>query len=200
MSSDAIQVLKEEIWRRAREKAENIMKEAEEKAMKIIEAAEMRVREEVRSKIESEKLALKRRTLGKALMEGRREVISAKHEVLEKVFERVVERINTLRDSDLYRGFLVNNLKRAIKKFSDMNVEELAIYVNEKDLEFLQSRVRELNPPVKLKFRKGDFIGGMIVTDPEEKMTFYDTIEGRFESLKPILREKIASILFRRVE
>lgn len=200
MSSEAIQALKEEIWRRAREKAETILREAEERARKIVEAAEMKVREETRSKIESEKLAMKRRILGKALMDGRREVILAKNEAVEKVFERAIERISMLRDSNLYQEFLANSLRRAIEKFSDMNIKELVVYVNERDQEFLQSRIREFNPLVKIKFRKGDFLGGMIVTDPEERLIFYDTIEGRFEALKPILREKIAPILFREVE
>jgi len=197
MSSDAVQALKEEIWKRAREKAENILKNAEEKARKMIEAAEAKAREELRSKIEPEKLVLRRRVLGKAVMDGRKMVILAKNEVIGRVFERALERIKTLTDSDLYREFLVKSLRKAIEEFSDIGGEELIVYVNERDLDFLQGKVRELDPPVKLKFRRGEFIGGMIVTDPEEKRVFYDTIESRFEALRPILREKVASILFK---
>lgn len=197
MSSDAIQALKEEIWRRAKEKAENILREAEEKARKIIEAAETSVREKTRSRVESEKLVMKRRLLGKALMDGRREVILAKNEVVEKVFERAMEKLKMLRNSDLYREFLVNSLKSAIEKFSDMNVEELIVYVNEEDLKFLQSEIHKFNPLTRLKFRVEDFIGGIIVMDPDGKRVFYNTIESRFEALKPILREKVALILFR---
>jgi len=197
MSSNAVQALKEEIWKRAREKAENILKSAEERAKKMIETAETKAREELRSKIEPEKLVLKRRILGKAVMDGRKAVILARNEVIEKVFEKALERIRALTDSDLYREFLVKSLKKAIEEFSDIGGEELIVYANERDLEFLREKTRELYPSVKLKFRKGDFIGGIIVMDSAEKRVFYDTIESRFEALRPVLREKAASLLFK---
>lgn len=197
MSSNAVQALKEEIWRRAREKAENILKNAEERAKKMIETAETKAREELRSKIEPEKLVLKRRILGKAVMDGRKAVILAKNEVIEKAFEKALEKIRALTDSDLYREFLVKSLKKAIEEFSDIDGEELIVYANERDLEFLREKTRELYPSVKLKFRKGDFIGGIIVMDSAEKRVFYDTIESRFEALRPVLREKVASLLFK---
>ena len=197
MSSNAVQALKEEIWRRAREKAENILKNAEERAKKMIEAAETKAREELRSKIEPEKLVLKRRILGKAVMDGRKAVILAKNEVVEKAFEKALEKIRALTDSDLYREFLVKSLKKAVEEFSDIDGEELIVYANERDLEFLREKTRELYPSVKLKFRKGDFIGGIIVMDSAEKRVFYDTIESRFEALRPVLREKVASLLFK---
>ncbi|MCD6535633.1 MAG: hypothetical protein J7K49_01200 [Thaumarchaeota archaeon] len=197
MSSNAVQALKEEIWKRAREKAENILKSAEERAKKMIETAETKAREELRSKIEPEKLVLKRRILGKAVMDGRKAVILARNEVIEKVFEKALEKIRALTDSDLYREFLVKSLKKAIEEFSDIGGEELIVYANERDLEFLREKTRELYPSVKLKFRKGDFIGGIIVMDSAEKRVFYDTIESRFEALRPVLREKVASLLFK---
>ena len=198
MSSNAVQALKEEIWRRAREKAENILKNAEERAKKMIETAETKAREELRSKIEPEKLVLKRRILGKAVMDGRKAVILAKNEVVEKAFEKALEKIRALTDSDLYREFLAKSLKKAIEEFSDIGgEEELIVYANERDLEFLREKTRELYPSVKLKFRKGDFIGGIIVMDSAEKRVFYDTIESRFEALRPVLREKVASLLFK---
>ena len=197
MSSNAVQALKEEIWKRAREKAENILKNAEERAKRMIETAETKAREELRSKIEPEKLVLKRRILGKAVMDGRKAVILARNEVIEKVFEKALEKIRALTDSDLYREFLVKSLKKAIEEFSDIGGEELIVYANERDLEFLREKTRELYPSVKLKFRKGDFIGGIIVMDSAEKRVFYDTIESRFEALRPVLREKVASLLFK---
>ena len=197
MSSNAVQALKEEIWKRAREKAENILKSAEERAKKMIETAETKAREELRSKIEPEKLVLKRRILGKAVMDGRKAVILARNEVIEKVFEKALEKIRALTDSDLYREFLVKSLKKAIEEFSDIGGEELIVYANERDLEFLREKTRELYPSVKLKFRKGNFIGGIIVMDSAEKRVFYDTIESRFEALRPVLREKVASLLFK---
>ena len=197
MSSNAVQALKEEIWKRAREKAENILKNAEERAKKMIETAETKAREELRSKIEPEKLVLKRRILGKAVMDGRKAVILARNEVIEKVFEKALEKIRALTDSDLYREFLVKSLKKAIEEFSDIGGEEFIVYANERDLEFLREKTRELHPSVKLKFRKGNFIGGIIVMDSAEKRVFYDTIESRFEALRPVLREKVASLLFK---
>jgi len=197
MSSNAVQALKEEIWKRAREKAENILKNAEERAKKMIETAETKAREELQSKIEPEKLVLKRRILGKAVMDGRKAVILARNEVIEKVFEKALEKIKALTDSDLYREFLVKSLKKVIEEFSDIGGEELIVYANERDLEFLREKTRELYPSVKLKFRKGDFIGGIIVMDSAEKRVFYDTIESRFEALRPMLREKAASLLFK---
>ena len=197
MSSNAVQALKEEIWKRAREKAENILKNAEERAKKMIETAETKAREELQSKIEPEKLVLKRRILGKAVMDGRKAVILARNEVIEKVFEKALEKIRALTDSDLYREFLVKSLKKVIEEFSDIGGEELIVYANERDLEFLREKTRELYPSVKLKFRKGNFIGGIIVMDSAEKRVFYDTIESRFEALRPVLREKVASLLFK---
>ena len=93
MSSDQIEALKEEIWRRARERAAQILKETEAEANKIIEEARRRVEELAKSRIEPEKVLLKRRIIGRAISEGRRMIIMAKNEVVERAFEKAVEKL-----------------------------------------------------------------------------------------------------------
>jgi len=78
--------------------------------------------------------------------------------------------------------------------------ENLIIYARENDIEFIKSFLeKEKNAPSSnVKFKKGEFMGGVIGMSADGSKIFYNTLESRVEALKPMLRERVASILFKR--
>lgn len=200
MSSDQVEALKEEIWRRARARADQILKEAEREAERILEDARRRVEDSVRSRLEPEKLLLRRRILGRAVSEGRRMVILAKNEVLEKVFERALEKLRreTESKSEAYKSFLRKSLERAFEHLGGPDAGEIVIYASESDLPLLQELLGDA--PARVRLEKAPIMGGLNASDAEGRKSYYASIEGRLEALKPILRERVAALLFRGAE
>ncbi|MCL7386166.1 MAG: hypothetical protein LZ166_01370 [Thaumarchaeota archaeon] len=200
MSSDQIEALKEEIWRRARERADQILREAEAEASRIIEEARRRIEEMTRSRIEPEKLLLRRRIIGRAISEGRRMIIMAKNEVVERAFEKAIEKLRKEAESksEAYVNFLRRSLERALEYVSGPDIDEVVIYANESDLSIIAGMIKDAQVNVRLE--KSPIIGGMNVLSVDGRKSYYGSIESRLEALKPILRERVANLLFRGVE
>ena len=203
MSSEQIQELKEEIWRRARKRAEEILRNADEEAKRIIDDAKRRAETMLKSKIEPEKLLIRRRIIGKAISDGRKIVALAKNEIVEKAFQRALEKLraDAQSKSEEYTQFLLRSLEYALSKLSNSN-GDLLVYANESDTELLKNYVNKIShvSSSKIRFERADIMGGMIVSDSEGRKTYYGSLEGKVESLKPVLREKVASILFKEVD
>lgn len=199
MSSEQLEALKEEIWRRAKEKAERILREAELEAERIREEASRKIEWSLKSGLESEKTLLRRRMLGKAVNEGRRALILAKNEVIEKVFERALEKLKKEAESksETYRGFLRRSLEQALNYISGPDVNEIIIYANESDLDLLANIVK--NAHMKVRLERAPIVGGLNASDAGGRKIYYGSIESRLEALRPILREKIAVMLFKEV-
>jgi len=200
MSSDQIEALKEEIWRRARERADQILREAEAEASRIIEEARRRIEEMTRSRIEPEKLLLRRRIIGRAISEGRRMIIMAKNEIVERAFEKAIEKLRKEAESksEAYVNFLRKSLERALEYVSGPDIDEVVIYANESDLSIIAGMIKDAQVNVRLE--KSPIIGGMNVLSVDGRKSYYGSIESRLEALKPILRERVANLLFRGVE
>ena len=203
MSSEAVQALKDEIWRRAREKADKILEEAEKEAEKMLEEARRKVEEDLKRRIEPERIVLRRRILGKAIMDGRRMVILARNELIEKAFEKALEKLKTLPQSNPkeYEEFLAKSLRKAVELLSESGEKELTVYANERDLKTLEEMAKTFSSrPIKFRFEKADLLGGVVVADLDGRKVFNNSLEGRLSSLKPLLRERVASILFKEVK
>lgn len=144
---------------------------------------------------------MRRRIIGKAVMDGRKLLILAKNDLINEVFSRAVEKLKRFRESEEYERFLIKCFKEAVEAMNPSNGDEFIVYVNKGDLDFLEKKAGEIfKHSLKFKFKEGNFMGGVVVADSDGKRIFYNTIESRLESLRPILREKIASILFGEVE
>ena len=201
MGSEQIEALKEEIWRRAREKAEKILSDARAEAEKIIEGAKQKAEEALRRRVDPEKLIVRRRVLGRAISEGRKLVILARNEVIEKAFQRALDKLKVEAESksEEYRSFLLKLLKNAFENLGS-DGGEITIYANESDIDLLKSMVKELTgSQVSIRFEKADIMGGLIASEADGRKVFYGSIESRLEALKPALRDKVASMLFKEV-
>lgn len=201
ISSEAVEALKEEIWKRAREKADKILNDARNEAERILRNAKAEAENFVKNKLEPEKLIMRRRIIGKAMMDGRRLLILTRNDLINEVFSKAVEKLKRFRESEEYEKFLVKCLKEAVEAMNPSDGDEFIVYVDKRDLELLKKKVGEIfKHNLKFKFKEGSFMGGVVVMDSKGKRIFYNTIESRLESLRPLLREKIASMLFREVE
>jgi vacuolar-type H+-ATPase subunit E/Vma4 len=72
------------------------------------------------------------------------------------------------------------------------------IYANESDLSIIAGMIKDAQVNVRLE--KSPIIGGMNVLSVDGRKSYYGSIESRLEALKPILRERVANLLFRGVE
>ena len=168
-----------------------------------MEEAREKVERELKSRIEPERIILRRRLLGKAMMDGRRMVLLAKNEVIEKAFNKALEKLKQLPQTNPseYEKFLEKVLRKAVEEFSAMGESNLIIYANERDLGVLKKLVDSLsNSSMSFSFEKADLIGGIIVSDRDGRVIFNSSLEGRLNSLRSILRDQVASILFKEVE
>ena len=155
----------------------------------------------MKNRIEPEKLLMRRRIIGKAVMDGRRLLILAKNDLINEAFSRAIEKLKRFRESEEYEKFLVKCFKEAVEAMNPSNGDEFIVYVNKRDLDLLEKKAGEIfEHSLRFKFREGDFMGGVVVMDSDGKRVFYNTIESRLESLRPIIREKVASMLFKEVE
>lgn len=201
MSSKQIEALKEEIWRRAREKAEQILSSARNEAERIIEEARQKAEEALRSKVNPEKLIVRRRVLGRAVSEGRKLVILARNEVMERAFQEALNKLRAESESksEAYKSFLLKLLKNVLKDLG-LDGGEVTIYANESDIDLLKAMVKDVSSSqASIRFEKAPIMGGLIASEADGRKVFYGSIESRLEALKPILRDKVASILFKEV-
>ena len=196
MSSEAIDALKVEISRRAKERAEKILKDAGERAEKLLREAEKKAEKLLQERAEPQILAIRKRILGKASMECKKMLLEAKEEMISKALSRVFERLKRFPEEDEYRAFLKRSLKRALKVLGPRHEGKLLIYLNERDFKIIREEISGAD----LKLVKADLIGGLIASTEDGSVIFNDSLESRLEALKPMLRDIIASTLFEEVE
>ncbi|RLF97755.1 MAG: hypothetical protein DRN49_06995, partial [Thaumarchaeota archaeon] len=116
----------------------------------------------MKNKLEPEKLIIRRRIIGKAMMDGRRLLILTKNDLINEVFSKAVEKLKRFRESEEYEKFLVKCLKEAVEAMNPSDGDEFIVYVDKRDLDFLRKKVGEIfGHSLKFKFKEGSFMGGV---------------------------------------
>ncbi|MGO1580571.1 MAG: V-type ATP synthase subunit E [Peptoniphilaceae bacterium] len=127
---------------------EKIIENAESEAKKLIDEAEKKAREEYHSiirKAETEKEQIKSKAISSAELKARDMVLKSKNEIIQKVFEIVLERLNNLPEDD-YLKYLKNSvvglklspnaiLKVPNKYLGEVKESGLGINISEESIE-----------------------------------------------------------------
>jgi vacuolar-type H+-ATPase subunit E/Vma4 len=185
------------ILKEAKAKAESILENAEEERRKILE----QYNNALQSVIGTELRAVRDRIVGRANLEGRKRMLEARHEVLNRVKDAAFDELNLIAsrkhtDYD-YNGLLINFLMEAIDMIDD---EPYIVSANKQDLAFLEKNLEKNvktfgGKKIQLKDNPIDIIGGVYVSNINGKKTMENTLEGRLEIAHERLHTKVAEKL-----
>jgi V/A-type H+-transporting ATPase subunit E len=178
-----------EIEEQARQEADAVMKQAEQEASLK--------RAEILKKAETDSQEVYRRLLSSAALEGRKELLRAKQEMVEAAFRGALERIVNLPDKE-YQKLMEDMAVNAAQK----NGGEILLTERDHkrlDKEFLNNvnkRLQAAGVNGKLVLSKDTIrsSGGFILKSGD--MEVNSTLEILFEMLRPELENEVVKILF----
>ena len=186
------------------EQRNKILTEANEKSRQILENAEaekLRIMEQTNKSIEgiigSELRAVHDRIVGRAELEGRRELMDARMELLEKVYNEAKESLRIVasgQDESIdYQSILKKLIKESDQAIAD---ESYIISANNNDIKYLKEIKDEiknyLGKEVIINNTPIDIIGGVVVQNPDGTKTLENTLENRLNEVTTRLQPEIA--------
>jgi len=213
MSAETIE-LETKIIERAANKRSGIIFNAEKRANDIVSNAKKEAKrvvadgqERAYKILESDLRTIRDQILGEAELEGRRILANTKETILSRAFKEAEKGITNVihgKDENIdYKDVLFRLIKEAALNVDE---EELVIEANEKDKDYLQSKLskiqdqlsKALGYDVKLRLEKKplDCLGGVVVYDVTRRKIYYNTLEGRLLKFRTTLEASLAKILF----
>ncbi len=143
-------------------------------------------------------VAEKKRNQSLIEVETRNALLEAKETLVDAAFEKANVEIAKFVSTEAYHDYLLKLIEEAANKVGS---KEVVLQVNEADKAWLTKKtLRSLsdNLGVELKIGKDTekFIGGCKIRTLDGKIVYDNTIENRWEKLKPELRLEVARILF----
>jgi len=188
--------ISEAVVSKVRMEARNIIKEAEEKAQEERERTgkqrEAKLQEEKRKMLEeAEEEAA--RIVAQASIKARRQLSSAKSDVITKIIGKVKQELSEFSSDENY---FLNLIKEAI---DGLGADKSRIYVSPKDVSMVRKfleRDKELASKI-MEVKEDNFLGGVIAEDIDGKLRIDNTYETRLEMLLPKLLPEISKELFK---
>ena len=136
---------------------------------------------------EAEKI--EKQIVGSSDLEVRNKALLLVEEHTSKVFQKAKDEIqNTKRDSN-YSNLISSLITEATEA---LGTSEITVYTNSKDKEIVQSAISKISG-AELSSEEIDCMGGIKITSKDGSMAFDNTIDARFERLKPLIRKNIAA-------
>ncbi|MCW4011568.1 MAG: V-type ATP synthase subunit E [Candidatus Bathyarchaeota archaeon] len=177
-----------------------IIEKAKERAAKITantDAEKKRIEAQTNNAIENiiggELRAVHDRIVGGAQLQGRKQVMEARTEVVNKVFKLVEEEIKNIVEGPDYKTILVKLTKESIENLA----EDCIVYANKEDAATLKSMMEELPTGHKVKIEESpvDIVGGVTVVNLEGTKTVHNTLDSRLAEAKGKLTASVAEKL-----
>lgn len=178
----------------------DLLESAKEKAAKILlnaEAETKRIEDQTNNAIEgiigSELRAVHDRIVGGAQLQGRKRVMNARMDVVNKVFDKAEEEIKKIVEGPEYKNILV---KLAAESISHLE-EDCIIYANKEDADYLKSVMEQLptGHKVKIEESREDIVGGVTVINLDGTKTINNTLDSRLKEATNRLTAGVAEKL-----
>ncbi len=175
---------------RAEAEAERILERAKEEAERRYDAIIRDGKERIRVK--------ERQMISLFDLESKNRILRAKEEIISKVFNEVLKRLQRYTLTEDY----VNCLFRLILEASgQIRSDTLIIRLNERDSKIItEEKLNEFSRKMGVKLIKSketaDSIGGVTVMTPDRRIVIDNTFENRLRLLRDSLRARVAEILF----
>lgn len=169
----------------ADKEVQSILNEAKEKSRKLLEEREEEAeqkRRQLLEKAEREAISIKERNLSNARLQVRNLLLEAKRDVLERVFQEALHRLESL-DEAAYLSFIEHRIKSLLKEGSEV------LIVPKKYL----SAVKTMKLPVKIS--EQDFCeSGFILKS--DKYIIDHTFKALIDYKRDQLELEVANMLF----
>ena len=136
---------------------------------------------------EAEKI--EKQIVGSSDLEARNKALLLVEESITKVFENSIEQIQNSPRNTNFSSLITSLIDEAI---TALGTSEIIIYTNSKDKETVQSAVSNITG-AELSSEQIDCLGGIKATSKDGSMAYDNTIDARFERLKPLIRKNIAA-------
>lgn len=167
------------VLREASEQKQRLLKEVKSK----IDQAQENIRQDMidqaeqELKAETEKAVRKKNEeLSKAAMQARKTLIQTREQLIGKMYDSVLDKLNDFTKSDDYFSFLVNNIKEAKQELNDENV---VVYIGSGDKALIEKL--EQTTKVKVEIEDSINIGGCKVISPAKRMLVDATLQKRLD-------------------
>ncbi len=188
---DAVDRIIQKIREDAEWKVAEFRKETQEKIEKI-RREELARWEQERAKLERdgkrEAENIKSLIISRAHMEGKRELMDAREEVIDKVMKKI--KIEA-RNSPMYEGYLRNAIIEAKSKFGD----EFVLTCIPEDKATVESIVSEMGLKIKIEVGAVKY-GGIIVKDKNGERSVDFSVRALIERRSHEIRREIVNMLF----
>lgn len=185
----------------AKKEAEKLIRNAEQKGKEILrkakeEAEKMRAELLAQAKRKGQEEKRKARSLTE--VETRNRLLEVEEELINVAFDKAFIHLNEFVQTESYHDCLLQLISEAVNKIGS---DTLIVCVNSKDREFMsQGGLDKLSEQLGVKLvlanETENCIGGSIVRTSDGTMSYDNTLESRFKRLKPVLRIRIAKMLF----
>jgi vacuolar-type H+-ATPase subunit E/Vma4 len=173
-----------EIQERSKAEADEIIREAQAKDLPI----KQRFME-----VATQSVAIQRnKMLSAAREKSRMEIIKAKNESFENVFEEAVRNLESARTDPQYREIMKVLLGEALR---DLGSDGVIIHIDKRDEALLKDILNELKVSSQIA-TDVTCAGGLNVYSHDERFVIFNTLESRLKKAKEIYRPEIFSVLF----
>lgn len=186
---EAVERLREAVFRAAQEKAERILAEARENAESIIKRAEEERKkrlEEEGSRVLSEARRRAREIIAEAKLQAKAEVSKAKLKVLDELRNRVMDALSSLGEGERERS-LRSLIGESLKYLPRGRV---VVAVAPGDVEIAEKVLSELG--IDAEIRTAEISGGVIVSTPDGGVRVLNSYEQR---LREYLEKRIHEVM-----
>ena len=126
--------------------------------------------------------------VGSADLESRNKQLLLVEKAIDDVFDKALDNISKERNSD-YSNLINSLIDEATKT---LGTTDVVVYTNSKDKDTVQSVLSSFSG-AELASDTIDCLGGVKVKSKDGSMTFDNTIDARFDRMKPLIRKEIAS-------
>ena len=145
--------------------------------------------ERILSEGQKEAEKIEKQIVGSSDLEVRNKALLLVEEHTSMVFEKAKEQIkNTKRDNN-YSNLISTLLTEATEA---LGTSEITVFTNSTDKDIVQSAISKISG-ADLSSEQIDCMGGVKITSKDGSMTFDNTIDARFERMKPLIRKNIAA-------
>jgi len=182
------------------ERRNNMLDKAKKEAAAIESRTEVelkRIKDQTNQAIENilggEIRAVHDRIVGGAQLQGRKQVMEARTEIIANVFDEAQKAVMKIIASPEYKDVLVKITSESINKLN----EDCIVYANKEDAKYLKSEMEQLpiGHKVKIEESKEDILGGVTIVNMDGTKTIYNTLETRLKTARGRLTSEVAEKL-----
>ncbi len=133
---------------------------------------------------------LKRQIIGSSSIDARNKQLLIVEDAVNKVFEEVKKRIDSIRDSKEYASMLKDMLEDAIKVIND----DIIVECNKDDMKIIKDLAKATKVKVTINEEPIDILGGLRARSKDASIVYENTLERRIERLKPLIKKDIVGL------